>query len=104
MRVLVSFWRNRTWRKWVKSALAHTDLDPSLFSHFTATIAKWRYGTIPLSMEQLLELRAVHEHHLAMEMFADAQDKEFIKKVIQAAHDKEMDLYEVYVHTCLSSL
>ena len=52
IRCLASFWRNRTWRKWVQEALARTNVDPRVFRSFTATVAKWRYGTIPHSMER----------------------------------------------------
>ena len=47
MRAECYFWRNATWRKWVKKALQKSgveieDLDLSALDHFTGTIAKWR--------------------------------------------------------------
>ena len=98
MRTLVTFWRNRTWRKWVRRALTGVDgIEPGLFKHFTATIAKWRYGTIPHAMEQLLRLRIVCERHLQLEMFANAKDKKFIQKVMEACRDHGL---WVFMQTC----
>ena len=90
MRELVKFWRDRTWRRWVQTALVGTPVDPRLFRSFTATIAKWRYGTIPNAQQQLLALREVHERYLQPEMFTNAQDKAQIKAVFEAAKDKDL--------------
>ena len=93
MRTLVPFWRNRSWRKWVKVALRGTDVDPRLFVAFTASMAKWRFETIPDSQRQLLRLRDVHEKHLKEEMFADVQEKETMKRVLAAAKNKEFWIF-----------
>jgi len=92
MRSLISFWRDRTWRKWVQKALQNV-VDPKLFRKGPTSVAKWRYGTIPHAMGQLLPLREVHERYLCMEMFANAQDKEEIKKVIAASKDKDLWIF-----------
>ena len=74
LRTLVSFWRNATWRRWVKRALVGTDIDESMFEHCNANLANWRYQTIPQTMEALLPFRKVCEEHLTVEMFGNVQD------------------------------
>ena len=89
LRTLVAFWRNKTYRRWVMDALAGVPaVDPKLFKSFRATIAKWRFATIPECMEALLLLRSVCEHHLREEMFANAQDRVMIQSVMAACKDK----------------
>ena len=90
MRDLVGFFRNATWRQYIQKALeAHPpdDFDLHLLDHFRAQIAKWRYETIPATMQALLPLRVLCEKHIQAEWFANAQDKEFLKSVMDACKD-----------------
>ena len=91
MRTLVAFWRNQSYRAWVKRALRGTpEVDGTIFDHFRATFAKWRYETIALGMRVLLIYREVHEVHLQPWMFQQAQDKNFINEVMAASKDKNL--------------
>ena len=87
IRSMVSFWRNRTWRKWVARAVGATVPDPSIFDHAPPSMAKWRYETIAVTMSFLHGMRDVCEHRLRPEMFANAQDKAEIKKVFEICAD-----------------
>ena len=98
LRCLVSFWRNITWRRWVQQALQGTDIDPRIFEHFRATLAKWRYETICIVMRELLIFRRVCQEHISIELFANAQDKTFIQKVVLAC--KDADLWTFIAATC----
>lgn len=89
MRVLIAFFRNQTWRSFVKKALLSTDVDTTLLDHFEGSIAKWRYETIPLCMQALLRLRDICENHMQEVWFQHAQDKPFVQSVFRAAKDTE---------------
>ena len=100
IRALVNFFRNKTWRFWLRAALAPAGVAPRLFRRFTATVAKWRYGTVPLAMEQLLRLREVCERHLSMDLLAASKDRADIKIATEAAHDPQFWVFlnATYTH------
>jgi len=79
MRTMVTFYRNRTWRRWIKSAnRGVADINWHLLDSFPCTMAKWRYETVALTMFWLAKLRVISQTRVRREMFANAQDKNFI--------------------------
>ena len=93
MSTLVSFFRNKTWRKHVRKVSRGTGVNEDIFKHFSASTAKWRYETYVHCMKELLVYRYVCEHVLRSEHFANAQDKHFIQKVLQACHDRDLWIF-----------
>ena len=89
MRVLIAFYRNKTWRRWARRALKHSGINLAPLKTFSANIAKWRYQTIPACQHDLLELRAITQMHLRPEFYKNAKDQKFIASVFQAAKDDE---------------
>ena len=88
---LVLFFRNKTYRKWLRRALMGVaGVDTDKLKHFPASMAKWRYQTIPFTMQCLLNLRWICQLQLRPEFFNHAQDKTFIKEVFEAAKDEEL--------------
>ena len=98
IRVLVQFLRNRTWRMFLKRATLEHAIPAVLFEHFQATIAKWRYETIPICMRALDRWRHVLYDLLQEAWFENTQDKEFLKSVFKAAKDREM---WIFISACL---
>ena len=98
IRHLCRFWRNQSWREWVKRALLprHPTLDVDL-AHFTAGCAKWRFETIVVCLVQLTPLRPLCEHDMCEELFSNAQEKEFIKDFLKACRDKGTWCFIVFV-------
>jgi len=90
MRACVSFLRVATWRDWIAEALKIAppdDFDVTKLQHFCCTMAKWRYETITVTMETLNVFRNLFERHLKYEWFQNAQDREMLKSVFDAAAD-----------------
>jgi len=90
MSTMVTFFRNKTYRKWLRRTLGPQGVDVTVLQHFRATMAKWRYQTIPFTMECLLVLRFICTLHIYPEMFNRAQDKPFMKEFFEAAKDTEL--------------
>ena len=72
-------------------------VDGTLFDHFQATFAKWRYETIALTMHVLLKFREVHETHLQPFMFEHVQDRNTINNVMATSKD---NTFWVFVASC----
>ena len=89
MRVMVSFYRNKTYRKWLRRALRKEGVDVTPLLHFSASFIKWRYQTVPLVESELVRLRFISQNHLRREFFTHAKDKKFIASVFEAAEDME---------------
>ena len=92
-RMLVVLFRNRTYRKWLRRALRKKGIDVSKLEHFGATIAKWRYQTVPLAQCALLELRYICQLHMSREFFAHSKDQTFIKSVFDVCEDQWFWIY-----------
>ena len=93
MRALVGFWRGDTWRQHCKKVLRRThaeDVDLKALDNTCRTMAKWRYETIDQAMSDLLCLRIVCEKHVCADWFADAQDREQLKEVLDACSDHQL--------------
>ena len=100
MRNMVTFYKNRTWRMWVKRALQErgVELDLTVLDSFPASMTKWRYETIANCMACLDCLRAISQGHLRIEMFANAQDKVLIKEVFEIAKDADFWSFISFAH------
>ena len=86
MRALVNFWQNRSWRKYMKKVMQGKAFDLKELDHFTASMAKWRYETIPATMKDLLRLR-IPSQYLSPELFPNAKDKTVIQKACDAGRN-----------------
>ena len=91
-RSLVVFFRNHTWRQWIKRAIQAQelppDLDLSVLDHFSCTIAKWRYETVANAFAHLLGLRVVCTY-IRLEWFANTQERQTIANAFSAMQDEE---------------
>ena len=87
LRSLVSFFRNRSYRKHL-ARLLKTYTNTAPLRTFESSFIKWRYETIARVIRELLHLRTICEHHIKEVMFTDVQDKETLKKVLNACKDK----------------
>ena len=93
MRELVSFWRVETWRTHIRRMLQRQhvpDAELAVLQRFGATMAKWRYQTIALSMEELRGYRTIAERHMTEAWFSNAQDRESLKAVFDACRDESL--------------
>jgi len=85
MSTMVNFLRNETWRSFVKKALAlnpPAGIDLDILDRFeAASLAKWRYETVALTMFVLSKFAAICRHHIHPEWFNNAQDKTELQKV-----------------------
>ena len=68
MRQLVDFWGNKSWRIYTKKVMQGTDYDVKQSDHWHASMAKWRYETIPSTMEDLKRVKTPSQH-MRMEFF-----------------------------------
>jgi len=85
IRCLCRFFRNETWREHlVRCCQGRVPGLAKLLEHFTASVAKWRYETTDFALVSLIPLRLLCETCIRVELFTNAQDKEFIKEVILA--------------------
>jgi hypothetical protein len=87
MRNLVSFWHNKTWRQYMKKVMQGTGYDTSELNHFSCTMAKWRYETIPAAQSELLRLKTPSQA-ITGELFPRAQDKVELRRTCEACHSQ----------------
>ena len=87
MRKLCQFFRNRSYVEHVIRVLPLDDALKKKLRHFSAGFAKWRYETVAEVLRQLVGLLEVCAM-LRYEMFAGAQDLEFIRDVLKACADQ----------------
>ena len=85
MRHLCKFFRNNTYRQHIARRLTDPPNLKTLLKGFTGSFAKWRYETVPDVQSQLLRLRVLCEGFLRPELFANAQDQEEIRSVMEAS-------------------
>ena len=86
----MTFFSNESYRKHIKKLLRHSGLDLSCLDHFTASFATWRYETVCDVFMQLLQIRAIAEHHLREEMFQHVQDRESVQAAILGCKNKQL--------------
>jgi len=86
IRSLCSFYRNKTWRQFIKKIMAPTGFDTTELDTFSATTAKWRYETIPNCQKELLRLEQP-SRSLNMALFSKAQDKAELRAACEAGTD-----------------
>ena len=91
MRSLVGFWRNETWRLFVKRTIdeAHPEIDTSVLKSFTASFAKWRYETYADVLHQLARLRDVSAC-VQRCWFVNPQDGAEIDAAVANMHDDDL--------------
>ena len=87
---LVSFYRNKTYRKHIGKCLRGKEVDVSVLDHFDASLAVWRYETVWSVFLQLLRVRLISEEWLQPEMFQHVQDRVMIDAAMAAAKSKEL--------------
>ena len=87
---MVSFFHVGTWRTYIRKALRlnpPTDFDERELQTFTAKLATWRYEAVFEVLFQLQNLRALCQHHMRQEWFANAQDKALLREAFDAFGD-----------------
>jgi len=98
LRCLVRFFKNHTWTSWiVTSCKARVPGLEGLLLHFTASTAKWRFETYAVVLQQLGRLRQLCEREIKEELFAEVQDKELLRDVVNACRDARLWIFIVCV-------
>ena len=89
-RGLVTFWRNETYVKHVRTMLhrsGDTSVDVRTVRRLNVSFAKWRYETIAAVSRELSSVRPVCQDAVRQEWFNNMQDREFLKKFVDACAD-----------------
>jgi len=82
VRLICNWLRNATYRKYMKKAIR--DMNTAVLTHFTASLAKWRYETVNTVFFQMLGVRQICEEGVEPFMFQHVQDRETVQAAIAA--------------------